>query len=142
MTNRELKKAGLKKTLPRKKILAILEKSANQHLSAEDIYQILRDQHEDIGLATIYRVLAQFEISGLVKRRNFEGGSAVFELDQGEHHDHFVCLACGQVVEFSDALIEKQQLIIANKFGFKTEDHKLIIYGTCRKCQKSLGKQP
>jgi Fur family ferric uptake transcriptional regulator len=131
MENQDLRKAGLKVTLPRMKILEILEQSTPQHLSAEDIYRVLLDSDEEIGLATIYRVLTQFEGAGLVMRHHFEGGQAVFELDRGKHHDHLICIKCGKIVEFVNASIEEQQKKIAEDAGFKITDHSLIIYGEC-----------
>lgn len=131
MENQDLRKAGLKVTLPRMKILEILEQSTQQHLSAEDIYRVLLDSDEEIGLATIYRVLTQFEGAGLVMRHHFEGGQAVFELDRGKHHDHLICIKCGKIVEFVNSSIEEQQKKIAEENGFKITDHSLIIYGDC-----------
>ncbi len=131
MENQDLRKAGLKVTLPRMKILEILERSNQQHLSAEDLYRILLDSDEEIGLATIYRVLTQFEGAGLVMRHHFEGGQAVFELDRGKHHDHLICIKCGKIVEFVNISIEEQQKKIAEEAGFKITDHSLIIYGEC-----------
>ena len=131
MENQNLRKAGLKVTLPRMKILEILEQSSKQHLSAEDIYRVLLESEEEIGLATIYRVLTQFESAGLVIRHHFEGGQAVFELDRGKHHDHLICIKCGKIVEFVNAEIEKQQQLIADNEGFKITDHSLTIYGEC-----------
>ncbi len=133
MENQDLRKAGLKVTLPRMKILEILEQSTKQHLSAEDIYRVLLDSDEEIGLATIYRVLTQFEGAGLVMRHHFEGGQAVFELDRGKHHDHLICIKCGKIVEFLNASIEEQQKKIAEDAGFNITDHSLIIYGECNK---------
>lgn len=133
MESRELRKAGLKVTLPRVKILEILEVPGECHLTAEDVYKALLDSGEDIGLATVYRVLTQFEAAGLVKRHNFEGGSAVFELHDGSHHDHIVCQECGHVEEFFDETIEKRQKAIAAERGFVIEDHSLTIYGSCRR---------
>ena len=133
MENQDLRKAGLKVTLPRMKILEILEQSSQQHLSAEDIYRVLLDSDEEIGLATIYRVLTQFEGAGLVMRHHFEGGQAVFELDRGKHHDHLICIKCGKIVEFVNSSIEDQQKKIAEDNGFKITDHSLIIYGECNK---------
>jgi Fur family ferric uptake transcriptional regulator len=139
MENQDLRKAGLKVTLPRMKILEILERSNQQHLSAEDIYRVLLDSDEEIGLATIYRVLTQFEGAGLVMRHHFEGGQAVFELDRGKHHDHLICIKCGKIVEFVNASIEEQQKKIAEDAGFKITDHSLIIYGECNsdECENS-----
>ncbi len=134
--NDDLKKAGLKVTLPRLKILQILDKTKEHHLSAEDIYRMLLDSGEDIGLATVYRVLTQFEEAGLVVRHNFESGQSVFELDHGSHHDHLVCVKCGRVEEFVDEVIEKRQEEIAKEKGYSITDHSLNIYGICEKCQK------
>lgn len=131
MENQDLRRAGLKVTLPRMKILEILEQSSKQHLSAEDIYRVLLDSDEEIGLATIYRVLTQFEGAGLVIRHHFETGQAVFELDRGKHHDHLICIKCGKIVEFVNAAIEDEQKKIATDAGFKITDHSLIIYGEC-----------
>ncbi|QYZ67486.1 MAG: Fur family transcriptional regulator [Gammaproteobacteria bacterium (ex Lamellibrachia satsuma)] len=131
MDNQEIRKAGLKVTLPRVKILELLEASVPRHVSAEDVYKMLLEKGEEIGLATVYRVLTQFEAAGLVTRHNFEGGHAVFELDRGEHHDHIVCVLCGKVEEFMDATIEERQKEIAAEHGFEMEDHSLIIYGRC-----------
>jgi Fur family ferric uptake transcriptional regulator len=124
----ELRKAGLKITLPRLKILEILEGAEPRHMSAEDIYKELLDSDEDIGLATVYRVLTQFEAAGLVTRHNFEGGHSVFELDDGEHHDHMVCIDSGEVVEFVSDEIERLQEDIAEKHGFELLDHSLVLY--------------
>ena len=128
--NQELRKAGLKVTLPRVKILKILESSpsATQHMSAEDVYLALRTAGEDVGLATVYRVLTQFEGAGLVTRHNFESGHSVFELAKGEHHDHMVCVASGDVVEFHDAVIEQRQREIAAEHGYELVDHSLVLY--------------
>jgi Fur family ferric uptake transcriptional regulator len=134
---KDLRKAGLKVTLPRLKILEILENSSTRHLSAEDIYRQLLESNEDIGLATVYRVLTQFEAAGLVTRHHFEDGRdmspAVFELNQGTHHDHIVCLDCGRVEEFMDSGIEERQTQVASKLGFAIRDHSLILYGNCRR---------
>jgi Fur family ferric uptake transcriptional regulator len=124
----ELRKAGLKITLPRLKILEILENASNRHLSAEDIYKDLLDSGEEIGLATVYRVLTQFEAAGLVTRHNFEGGHSVFELDDGEHHDHMVCVETGEVIEFTSDEIERLQHDVAEKHGFELIDHSLVLY--------------
>ena len=124
----ELRKAGLKVTLPRLKILEILESQEDRHLSAEDIYRHLLESGEDIGLATVYRVLTQFESAGLVSRHNFEGGHSVFEIDSGEHHDHMVCVETGDVIEFVDEEIEKIQHSIADKHGYDIVDHNLVLY--------------
>lgn len=133
----ELKKAGLKATVPRLKILQILEENQEQHMRAEDVYKALLESDEDIGLATVYRVLTQFEAAGLVARHHFEGAHSVFELDHGEHHDHILCTVCGRVDEFLDDEIEKRQNAIAEKAGYKITDHSLYIYGVCPECQKS-----
>ena len=125
--NQELKKAGLKVTLPRVKILQILESAGDRHMSADDVYRTLLDQGEDVGLATVYRVLTQFESADLVQRHHFEAGTAVFELAKGDHHDHMICLDTGKVIEFVDPIIEKRQHEIAEEHGFEIEDHSLII---------------
>ena len=137
MDNANLKKAGLKITVPRLKILEIMENAKEHHMSAEDIYKILLESGEEIGLATVYRVLTQFEEAGLVVRHHFEGGQSVFEVDHGKHHDHLVCVKCGRVEEFVDNLIEKRQEEIAKKAGFSITDHSLNIYGYCGGCQQS-----
>ena len=137
MENQELKNAGLKATLPRIKILNILESSQVRHLSAEDVYKALLESGEDVGLATVYRVLTQFESAGLVCRHHFEGGHSVFELEQGKHHDHILCVKCGRVDEFVDEVIEERQRAIAEKNGYSMTDHSLYIYGICSDCQKS-----
>lgn len=133
MEGNDLRKAGLKVTLPRVKILDILEKSGTRHLSAEDIYRRLVDLKEDIGLATVYRVLTQFEAAGLVSRHHFADGMAVFELSAGAHHDHILCLDCGRVEEFVDAGIEERQTAVAERHGFAISEHALVIYGHCQK---------
>jgi Fur family ferric uptake transcriptional regulator len=135
MESSDLKKAGLKITLPRMKILEFLEASNTRHQSAEDIYRALRDDGEDIGLATVYRVLTQFESAGLVDRHHFESGEAVFELNEKGHHDHIVCVSCGKVEEFYDELIESRQREVASDKGYEVTDHSLILYGKCPKCQ-------
>ena len=129
----ELKNVGLKATLPRLKILNLFETSDQRHLSAEDIYRVLINEHEDIGLATVYRVLTQFEQAGLLIRHHFESGKAVFELNQGGHHDHLVCLQCGRVEEFFDDEIEKRQDKIAKERGFTIREHSLYLYVDCAK---------
>ena len=139
MTSKDLRAAGLKATLPRKKILEVLESKAGQHLTAEDVYRHLMETGEDVGLATVYRVLTQFEGAGLVERHHFEGGQSVFELDQGEHHDHILCVKCGRVEEFVDDVIEERQRNIAERAGYAMTDHSLYIYGICADCQKSEG---
>ena len=128
LQRQELRKAGLKVTLPRLKILEILENSAQRHLSAEDIYKELLSTGEDIGLATVYRVLTQFESAGLVARHNFEGGHSVFEMDEGQHHDHMVCVETGEVVEFVNEDIERLQREMAAKHNFELIDHNLVLY--------------
>ena len=135
MESNDLKKAGLKVTLPRVKILELMEKAKVRHQSAEDIYRALLDEGEEIGLATVYRVLTQFEAAGLVSRHHFEGGQAVFELNQEGHHDHLVCIVCGKVEEFVDDIIEEQQLKIAKEKGYTVTDHGLTLYGKCPDCQ-------
>ena len=135
MDSTELRKAGLKITTPRLKILEILEKNPQRHMRAEDIYQLLKDDGRDVGLATVYRVLTQFEAADLVTRHHFESGQSVFELNQGEHHDHLVCVGCGRVEEFMDDIIEAQQIKIAQKYGYQITDHALNIYGMCGECQ-------
>lgn len=127
----QLREAGLKVTVPRLKILEILASSQPRHLSAEDVYRRLLDSNEDIGLATVYRVLTQFESAGLVVRHHFEGGTAVFELNEGEHHDHIVCIDCGRVEEFTDDSIEDRQREIASRLGFEISDHSLTLHGHC-----------
>ncbi|MGS2718117.1 ferric iron uptake transcriptional regulator [Eionea flava] len=126
--NNELRKAGLKVTLPRVKILQILETSRQRHLSAEDVYKELLDSNEDVGLATVYRVLTQFEAAGLVERHNFDGGHSVFELDRGEHHDHMVCVETGKVIEFHNEQIEMLQQQIAQESGYELVEHNLVLY--------------
>lgn len=128
--NQELRKAGLKVTLPRVKILEVLESTHHgaQHMSAEDVYDALRDAGEDVGLATVYRVLTQFESAKLVIRHNFETGHSVFELAKGGHHDHMICAATGEVVEFTDSVIEQRQKEIAAEHGYELVDHSLVLY--------------
>jgi len=133
--NQQLKEAGLKITTPRVKVLQILEQSPQHHLSAEAVYKLLLESGEDVGLATVYRVLTQFESAGLVIRHNFEGNHAVYELCQGEHHDHLVCVKCGRVEEFIDDVIEERQAIIARNAGFKITHHALNIFGLCPNCK-------
>lgn len=142
MEGKDLRKAGLKVTLPRLKILELLESTRTRHLSAEDIYRSLIDSNEDIGLATVYRVLTQFEAAGLVTRHHFEDGMAVFELNQGTHHDHIVCLDCGRVEEFVDPGIEDRQIEVATRLGFEIRDHSLILYGNCRRQDCAHRKKP
>ena len=135
METQDIRKAGLKVTLPRVKILQILENSDARHFSAEDVYKMLLESGEEIGLATVYRVLTQFETAGLVTRHHFDSGHSVFELDQGDHHDHIVCVRCGKVDEFVDETIERRQHEIAKSAGYKMTDHCLYIYGLCEACQ-------
>jgi Fur family ferric uptake transcriptional regulator len=129
----DLKNIGLKATVPRLKILEIFQTSEQRHLSAEDVYRILLNEHMDIGLATVYRVLTQFEQAGLLSRNNFESGKAIFELNEGKHHDHLVCLDCGRVEEFFDGEIEQRQQSIARERGFALQEHALSLYGNCTK---------
>ena len=129
---KDLKNAGLKATLPRLKVLSLFENSKDRHLSAEDIYKVMINSGEDVGLATVYRVLTQFEQAGLLIRHHFESGKAVFELNTGGHHDHVVCIKCGRVAEFYDEEIEKRQESAAAKLGFTMQDHSLTIYGLCK----------
>ncbi len=129
MEKADLKNAGLKVTLPRMKILDLLEKSGERHLKAEDIYKMLLDAGEEIALATVYRVLTQFETAGLVTRHHFEGGHAVFELNDGQHHDHLVDIKTGRVVEFYDEVIEQRQKEIAREHNFKITEHTMVLYG-------------
>jgi len=127
--NLALKEAGLKVTSPRLKILSLLQLPENQHLSAEDLYKKLLEQGDEVGVATVYRVLNQFDDAGIVTRHHFEGGKSVFELTHQEHHDHLVCLKCGEVIEFIDPIIEEQQHLIAAKHGIKLTNHSLYLYG-------------
>jgi Fur family ferric uptake transcriptional regulator len=129
----ELKSTGLKATLPRLKILEVFQKSGQRHMTAEDVFRILIEERSDIGLATVYRVLTQFEQAGILTRSHFESGKAVYELNEGTHHDHMVCLDCGRVEEFYDAEIEKRQHAIANAKGFEIADHALSLYAHCTK---------
>ncbi|TVO75909.1 ferric iron uptake transcriptional regulator [Sedimenticola selenatireducens] len=131
MEDQEIRNAGLKVTAPRVKILELLERSDEQHVSAEDVYKMLLAANEDIGLATVYRVLTQFEEAGLVEKHHFEDGYSVFELNKGEHHDHIVCVTCGRVEEFVDDTIENRQKKIADDLGFQISEHELVIYGKC-----------
>ena len=144
MEIQKIRKAGLKVTLPRVKILEILEASEERHVSAEDVYKLLLENGEAIGLATVYRVLTQFEAIGLVQRHHFQGTHSVFELSRGGHHDHIVCIRCGHVEEFVDKSIEKRQREIAKKKGFTFEDHTMIIYGYCNDpaCTMDEGNNP
>jgi Fur family ferric uptake transcriptional regulator len=138
---KDLRKAGLKVTLPRLKILEILEHSTTRHMSAEEIYKKLLDSSEDIGLATVYRVLTQFEGAGLVSRHHFEDGMAVFEINHGTHHDHIVCMDCGTVEEFVDPEIETRQNAIAKRLGYVIEEHSLVLYGRCQRPDCPARKQ-
>jgi Fur family ferric uptake transcriptional regulator len=139
-----LKDSGLKATLPRRKVLELFEQSKVRHLSAEDVYKSLMAEGIDIGLATVYRVLTQFEQAGLLSRQHFEAGKAVFELNQGGHHDHLVCLQCGRVEEFYDAEIEQRQSEVARKRGFELRGHSLALYADCTKqdCPNRKALQP
>ncbi|MGH8474454.1 MAG: ferric iron uptake transcriptional regulator [Methylococcales bacterium] len=139
MESQEIRNAGLKVTLPRVKILEILENSqfSERHLTAEKVYKILLDEGEEIGLATVYRVLTQFEAADLVKRHHFEGGNSVFELNRGEHHDHMVCVKCGKVDEFKDEVIERRQKDISDGLGYELTDHCFQLYGLCSNCRKA-----
>ncbi len=129
--DQQIRQAGLKVTLPRVKILELLEQSPKRHVSAEDVYRMLLARGDEIGLATVYRVLTQFEAAGLVSRHHFESGQAMFEVNRGGHHDHLVCLKCGKVVEFMDPVIEERQQALAERHGFLIEDHSLVLYGLC-----------
>lgn len=136
MDSQFLKKVGLKVTMPRLKILEILESAGTaRHMSAEDVYKALLEHGEDVGLATVYRVLTQFEQAGVLTRHHFEGGQSVFEMDQGRHHDHILCTRCGRVDEFVDPTIEERQKAIADRFGYTMTDHSLYIYGVCKECR-------
>ena len=132
----ELKSTGLKATLPRLKILEIFQTGKQRHMTAEDVFRVLLDERSDIGLATVYRVLTQFEQAGILLRSNFESGKAVYELNEGQHHDHFVCTSCGKVEEFYDPEIEKRQLLIAKDMGWTIQDHSMSLYGQCADCAK------
>ena len=130
----ELKSTGLKATLPRLKILEIFQKAEQRHMTAEDVYRLLLAEQSDIGLATVYRVLTQFEQAGLLSRNHFEVGKAVYELREDEHHDHLVCTSCGRVEEFYDAEIEKRQQIVSKAKGWILQDHAMSLYGLCASC--------
>ena len=132
----DLKSVGLRVTSPRLKILEVLESSDNHHLSAEDIYKSLISQNIEVGIATIYRVLTQFEEAGMINKLNFDNGQSVFELSNVEHHDHLVCIKCGKIDEFTDEVIEKHQNKVAEKYGYQLTDYCLYLYGLCKKCQK------
>ena len=137
MTNiDELKSTGLKATLPRLKILEVFQKDAQRHMTAEDVFRVLLEDRSDIGLATVYRVLTQFEQAGILLRSNFESGKAIYELNEGQHHDHFVCTTCGKVEEFYDPEIEKRQQIVAKAKGWVVEDHSMALYGLCANCAR------
>jgi Fur family transcriptional regulator, ferric uptake regulator len=136
METQDLRKAGLKVTHPRMRILEILEASDGKHMTAEDIYRNLLDHRDDIGLATVYRVLTQFESAGLVLKHNFEGGQAVYEIDRGKHHDHMVDIETGKVIEFTSEEIEKLQRDVADKYGYQIEDHSLVLYVRSKKTAK------
>lgn len=142
VTNQDLRRAGLKVTLPRLKILELLENADRHHMSAEDVYKALIDQGEDVGLATVYRVLTQFEQAGIVERHNFENNLSVFEMAKDEHHDHLVCDQCGKIIEFHNEEIEHLQEKVAKELGFTLSGHSLVMYGICddEKCQSSLKK--
>lgn len=137
MESQDLRKVGLKVTLPRLKVLEILETATHRHMSAEDVYKALLEMGEEIGLATVYRVLTQFEDAGLVSRLSIEGGHAVFELEDGSHHDHLLCVRCHRIEEFVDDVIEQRQRAIAAEKGFEMTDHSLYIYGICQQCQNN-----
>jgi Fur family ferric uptake transcriptional regulator len=136
----ELKGMGLKATFPRLKILDIFRKADQRHLSAEDVYRALIGESVEIGLATVYRVLTQFEHAGILARSQFDSGKAVFELNNGDHHDHLVCTNCGKVVEFSDEDIERRQQRVAKENGFALETHAMVLYGVCSDCTRSPGR--
>ncbi len=129
----ELKSIGLKATVPRLKILEIFQKGTQRHMTAEDVFRVLLDERSDVGLATVYRVLTQFEQAGILSRSHFESGKAVYELNEGQHHDHLVCLDCGKVEEFYDAEIERRQQAVAKTKGFAIADHALSLYANCTK---------
>jgi Fur family ferric uptake transcriptional regulator len=133
----ELKNIGLKATLPRLKILEIFQRSAQRHMTAEDVFRILLEERSDIGLATVYRVLTQFEQAAILSRRHFESGKAVYELNEGTHHDHMVCTSCGKVEEFFDAEIERRQQSVAQSMGWVMQDHAMALYGLCADCAKT-----
>jgi Fur family ferric uptake transcriptional regulator len=138
MDNNELRRHGLKVTAPRLRIMQMFEQTKDRHLSAEEIYRTLLDADEDVGLATVYRVLTQFEAAGLIIRHHFEEGHSVYELNQGEHHDHLVCVKCSAIEEFVDDVIEARQQAVAEKMGFQMTDHNLIIYGICKNCSQEI----
>ncbi|WP_295531850.1 ferric iron uptake transcriptional regulator [uncultured Pseudacidovorax sp.] len=131
----ELKSTGLKATLPRLKILEIFQTGGQRHMTAEDVFRVLLNERSDIGLATVYRVLTQFEQAGILERSHFESGKAVYELNEGTHHDHLVCTVCGKVEEFYDAEIERRQQMIAKDKGWVLQDHAMSLYGVCNDCK-------
>ena len=137
----DLKSTGLKATLPRLKILEIFQTGKQRHMTAEDVFRVLLDERSDIGLATVYRVLTQFEQAGILLRSNFESGKAVYELNEGQHHDHFVCTSCGKVEEFYDPEIEKRQQMIADQMGWSIQDHSMSLYGQCADCASRAPKR-
>ncbi|WP_312568294.1 ferric iron uptake transcriptional regulator [Comamonas sp.] len=137
----DLKSTGLKATLPRLKILEIFQTGKQRHMTAEDVFRVLLDERSDIGLATVYRVLTQFEQAGILLRSNFESGKAVYELNEGQHHDHFVCTSCGKVEEFYDPEIEKRQQMIADQMGWSIQDHSMSLYGQCADCANRAPKR-
>lgn len=141
MESDSLRRAGLKVTLPRMKILEVLEASAERHVSAETVYRALLDNGEDIGLATVYRVLTQFETAGIVERHNFQGSHSVFELNDTRHHDHMVCTGCGRIEEFVDETIEKRQREVAAERGFRMSGHALVLYGLCARCSGAAAEE-
>jgi len=136
----DLKSAGLKVTLPRIKILEIFRTAETRHLSAEDVYHRLAGQHADVGLATVYRVLTQLEEAGMLSRNTFNAGKAVYELNEGKHHDHLICLGCGRTEEFIDPTIEKRQKAVAESFGYELRDHQMALYGYCQACSAKRAK--
>ncbi len=131
----ELKSTGLKATLPRLKILEVFQTGGQRHMTAEDVFRVLLNDHSDIGLATVYRVLTQFEQAGILERSHFESGKAVYELNEGTHHDHLICTSCGKVEEFYDAEIERRQQLIATEKGWILQDHAMSLYGLCNDCK-------
>ena len=137
----DLKSTGLKATLPRLKILEIFQGGKQRHMTAEDVFRVLLDERSDIGLATVYRVLTQFEQAGILLRSNFESGKAVYELNEGQHHDHFVCTSCGKVEEFYDPETEKRQQMVADQMGWSIQDHSMSLYGQCATCSDRSTKR-
>ncbi len=139
-TNQDLRKVGLKVTLPRMKILELLENAEQHHMSAEDVYKTLIEQGEDIGLATVYRVLTQFEQAGIVERHNFDNNLSVFEIAQDTHHDHMICDVCGKIIEFHSKVIEEEQENLVKDLNFTLSGHSLVLYGVCdnKECQDTL----